>query len=218
AWLQRRQQGEPVAYLLGKREFWSLPLTVTPATLIPRPETELLIECALELSLPGDARVVDLGTGSGAIALALAHERPHWQVTGVDVSAEALEVARANAESLGLARVDWRLGNWLEPLGTERFSLIVSNPPYVTPDDPHLEMGDLPFEPRSALVAGEDGFADLRLITEAAPDHLVPEGWLMLEHGFEQGEGVRDLLTRAGFEAVRSHRDLSGQERISVGR
>jgi release factor glutamine methyltransferase len=218
AGLRARREGRPLAYLLGRREFWSLTLAVNEATLIPRADTELLVERALALELPRGARVVDLGTGSGAIALALARERPAWQVTGVDVSAAALAVARANGEALGLARVRWLCGSWFAPVAGERFDLVVSNPPYVAPGDPHLARGDLRFEPRSALVADGDGFACLEAIIGAAPAHLVPGGWLAVEHGAAQGEGVRQRLTGAGFAAVASYRDLAGHERATLGR
>jgi release factor glutamine methyltransferase len=161
-WLARRAAGTPLAYLLGQREFWSLPLAVSDATLIPRPDTELLIEQALRLPLPAQAAVADLGTGSGAIALALASERPHWLVSAVEQSAAALTVARANGKSLGLGNIDWREGSWFEPLAERRFDLIVSNPPYLAQDDPHLQAGDLRFEPRSALTSGVDGLDDIR--------------------------------------------------------
>jgi len=212
----RRKHGEPMAYILGEREFWSLPLRVTPATLIPRPETELLVELALELVTEPRARVLDLGTGSGAIALALAHERPGWQITGVDRSAAALAVAETNRAALALANVRLRTGDWLA--GTRgRYHLIVANPPYVDPADPHLDQGDVRFEPRAALVAAAQGLADLRAIAAAAPEHLLPGGWLLLEHGADQGAAVRALCAVA-LEQVRSWRDLSGHERASGGR
>jgi release factor glutamine methyltransferase len=218
AGLRARREGRPLAYLLGRREFWSLTLTVNEATLIPRADTELLVERALALELPQSARVLDLGTGSGAIALALARERPAWQVTGVDVSAAALAVARANGEALGLARVRWLCGSWFAPVPGERFDLVISNPPYVAPGDPHLARGDLRFEPRSALVADDDGFACFDAIIAAAPAHLGPGAWLAFEHGAAQGEGVRQRLAGAGFAAVASHRDLAGHERVTLGR
>lgn len=215
--LARRRQGVPVAYLTGRREFWTLPLIVNQHTLIPRPETETLVEWALELALPGDASVVDLGTGSGAIALAVASERPGWQVSGVDASDDALDVARANAQATGLQRVSFQKSDWYAALAGQRFHLLLSNPPYIELDDPHLVRGDVRFEPRSALVAPEDGYADLASLVEGAPVHLLPGGWLLLEHGFEQGARVRQLLLGAGFSDVTTRRDMAGQERITGG-
>ena len=216
ALIERRQQGEPVAYLTGRREFWSLELQVSPAVLIPRPDTELLVEWALErlrgVSAP---RIADLGTGSGAIALALASERPDARVVAVDLSADALAQAAHNARLLGLERVDFRLGDWLVPLAGERFDLIVSNPPYVAEQDPHLR--DLRFEPRRALTAGADGLADLRRIAVDAPACLKPGAALLLEHGAEQGEAVRALLGQQGYAAVETRRDLAGLERATLG-
>jgi len=212
----RRLSGEPMAYILGEREFWSLTLQVTPATLIPRPETELLVELAIARVTEPRARVLDLGTGSGAIALALAHERPTWQITGVDRSAAALAVAEANRAALALGNVQFRAGDWLAGEGG-RYHLIVANPPYVDPADAHLDQGDVRFEPRAALVAAEHGLADLRAIAAAAPDHLLPGGWLLLEHGADQGTAVRALCA-AALEEVQSWRDLGGHERVSGGR
>jgi len=206
--------GEPLAYLTGKREFWSLDLTVTPAVLIPRPETELLVERALVLGTAAEARVADLGTGSGAVALALARERPRWQIVATDVSAAALAVARANAAGLGAARVEFLEGSWCAPL-TGRFDLLVSNPPYVAAGDPALAA--LRFEPQLALTPGPDGLAALRTLARAAPAHLAPGGWLLLEHGATQGAAVRAELVAAGLAHVRSHRDLAGHERMTEG-
>lgn len=213
----RRLRGEPVAYLLGEREFWSLALAVSPDTLIPRPETELLVEWALSLPLPAAANVVDLGTGSGAIALALASERPGWKVVGVDRSAAALAIACANARKLGIDNIVWCVGDWLTALsGT--FDLIVANPPYIAADDPHLQRGDVRFEPASALVAEDAGLADLRHIAGAAAGQLAPGGWCLLEHGYQQAAAVRALLRQAGFEGSGSRCDLAGIERVSGGR
>ena len=216
AWIERRQLGEPVAYLTGRREFWSLELQVSPAVLVPRPDTELLVEWALQrLNGLGAPAIADLGTGSGAIALALASERPDARVVAVDLSGEALAQAAHNAQLLGLQRVEFRQGDWLAPLAGECFDLIVSNPPYVAEQDPHLR--DLRFEPRRALVAGADGLADLRRIAAAAPAHLKPGAALLLEHGAEQGAAVRALLQEQGYQAVETRRDLGNQERGTLG-
>ena len=213
-WLARRQRGEPLAYLTGTRGFWSLELEVSPAVLVPRPETEMLVERALQLGAAG-CRVVDLGTGSGAIALALAHERPDWQITGVDLSTAALEVARRNGARLGLAQVRWLQGDWFAPLQQERFDLIISNPPYIAADDPALQDPALRHEPSGALTPGGDGLAALRQLAGTAPAHLLAGGWLLLEHGAAQGAAVRALLVAQGFGHVRSRSDLAGHERCT---
>ncbi len=214
----RRVAGEPVAHLLGEREFWSLPLKVSPATLIPRPDTEVLVEQALARIPPQCAgwRALDLGTGTGAIALALKSERPALDMWAVERMPDALALAQANAERLGLA-ITLRGGSWFAPLANERFNLIVSNPPYIDAADPHLGQGDVRFEPHSALVAGEAGLSDLRHIIREAPAHLLAQGWLLLEHGWQQGAMVRSLLRAAGFGAVATLRDYGGQERVSLG-
>lgn len=214
--LDRRRQGAPVAYLTGIREFWSLTLEVTPAVLVPRPETELLIELALGL-LPLDqpSSVLDLGTGSGAIALALASERPRARITGVDISAPALDVARHNARRLELNHVDWRAGSWFEAVPQQRFDLIVANPPYIAAADPALAA--LSAEPRIALCAGPTGLEALSTIAADAPLHLAEGGWLLLEHGADQAPQVRDLLEQHGFAALRSELDLSGRPRVTLG-
>jgi release factor glutamine methyltransferase len=217
--IARRAAGEPVAYLIGVREFWSLPLAVSPAVLIPRPETELVVERALAL-LPEPARsaaavrrVADLGTGSGAIALALASARPRWAVVAVDRSAAALEIARRNAGAFGLSRVETLTGDWFEPLAGCRFDLICSNPPYVAAGDSAL--GALQFEPTAALVAGPTGLEALRHLIMHAPAHLDPGGWLVLEHGHDQGAAVADALVATGYARVRCHRDLAGHDRVT---
>ena len=215
ALLRRRAAGEPVAYLTGRREFWSLELSVDAAVLVPRPETELLVERALQLLPATAARVADLGTGSGAIALALARERPAWQVLATDVSRAALETARRNARALGLEALELRHGDWYQALGGERFDLIVSNPPYVAAGDPALAA--LRHEPQLALTPGGDGFAALHTLAHGALSHLQPGGWLLLEHGATQGARLRAALVRSGLRHVRSHPDLSGHERATEG-
>lgn len=215
--LARRAAGEPLAYLTGSRDFWSLTLKVSPAVLIPRPETELLVERALALRSAAEGRVADLGTGSGAVALALASERPQWHVVATDACADALAIARANAAALGLSRVQFRRGDWYQALLGERFDLLVSNPPYVAQDDPALRTASLGHEPPRALTPGLDALRSLRTLVRGAPRHLAPEGWLLLEHGATQGADVRRELVDAGFRHVRSHPDLAGHERITEG-
>jgi len=213
--IERRATGEPLAYVIGRKDFWSLRLKVTPAVLVPRPETELLVERALALRHEEFGRVVDLGTGSGAIALTLASEQPGWQVAGTDVSDEALAIARANAESLDLKRVQFLQGSWFEPLTGRTFDLIVSNPPYVAEDDPAMQDPALSHEPRGALTPGADAMASLRAIITAAPDYLERDGWLLLEHGADQAAEVTRELVARGLRHVRSHRDLAGHERMT---
>ncbi|WP_457677015.1 peptide chain release factor N(5)-glutamine methyltransferase [Thiolapillus sp.] len=216
--LERRRQGEPLAYLTGHREFWSLELEVNPAVLIPRPETELLVELALALDLPTRSRVLELGTGSGAIAIALASERPDWHITATDASTAALDVARRNARRHGLSRIRFTRGDWYHALQSgEGIHLIVSNPPYVRQDDPHLREDGLPWEPEQALAAGSDGLADLRAIIGQAPEHLLPGGWLLVEHGLDQGDAVRTLFGNAGFTQVSTRQDLGGRDRVTLG-
>ena len=217
--VERRVAGEPVAYLVGSRGFWTLDLAVTPATLVPRPETELLVELALARIPAGvDARIADLGTGSGANALAIAKERPRARVVATDASVSALDVARANAKRNGIGNVEFRHGDWLAPLAGESFDLIASNPPYIALGDPHLGEGDLRFEPASALASGSDGLDAIRVIASGAPAHLRAGGWLSLEHGWVQGDAVRALLREAGFVAVATERDLEGRDRVTLGR
>ena len=215
ALLARRMNGEPLAYLVGEREFWSLPLAVTPMVLIPRPETELLVERALALlpDVAGGTRVADLGTGSGAIALALARARPRWQLLASDVSASALQVARANARSLGLDQIEFVAGDWFAPLAKRRFHAIVSNPPYVADGDPALHA--LRYEPALALSPGASGLEALQHLIAGAAPHLEPGAWLLLEHGAQQGRDVAATLVAAGYARVRCHRDLAGHERVT---
>jgi release factor glutamine methyltransferase len=218
--VSRRVAREPVAYLTGQRGFWSLDLLVDPRVLVPRPDTELLVELALDrVPAGGPPRVLDLGTGSGAIALAIASERPEACVVATDDSADALIAARANAVVLELDQVGFREGAWLDAVAGEApFDVIVSNPPYLAESDPHLVGSELAFEPRDALVAGPTGLEALQVIACGAPAHLAPGGWLLLEHGFEQGATVRKLLAAAGLEGVETVRDLAGRERVTLGR
>ena len=218
----RRVAGEPIAHLMGKKEFWSLSLDVNASTLIPRPETELLVETALNVfdksKVDSGIQVLDLGTGTGAIALALASERPNWNVLGVDSSTDAVKLAESNRTRLGFDNVQVDQSDWFENINADRkFNLIVSNPPYIAPDDRHLSEGDVRFEPRSALVADDAGFADIETIILKAGEFLLRGGWLLLEHGSEQGEGVRELL-KACFDDVTTWRDIAGLERVSGGR
>jgi len=231
ALLERRLHGEPLAYLLGEREFYGLNFRVTPATLIPRADTELLVELALQ-RVPqkppspqpsptwrgSNYRVLDLGTGSGAIALSIAHARPDIEVTAVDASQEALEVARENARRLNIGNVRLLQSDWFAALAGERFDLIVSNPPYIAEGDTHLAQGDLRFEPRTALASGADGLNDIRRIVANAKEYLDAGGWLLFEHGYDQAGRVRELLAAAGYAEVFSARDLAGIERVSGGR
>jgi release factor glutamine methyltransferase len=217
--LEQREAGEPVAYITGRRGFWSLDLEVTPATLIPRPETELLVELTLErLPIDRPCHVLDLGTGSGAIALAIARERPAAQVTATDASSDALVVAQGNARRHHIGNISFVHGDWFAPLGDKRFDVIVSNPPYIESSDPHLQQGDLRFEPMSALASGIDGFDDIRRIIRDAGLHLLPGGWLLFEHGWRQGDAARALLRDAGFVELSTVRDLEDRDRVSVGR
>ncbi len=215
--LDQRRAGAPVAYLTGTREFWSLPLAVTPQVLVPRPDTETLVEAALEL-MPRDraCAVVDLGTGSGAIALALARERPLARVVGTDVSQEALEVASRNARALGLTRIEWRLGSWFDAVPDERFDAVLANPPYIAAGDPALAA--LAAEPRIALTPGPTGLEALARIVAGAARHLRGDGWIALEHGAAQAETVALLLARHAFAGIRTHADRAGLPRVTLGR
>jgi len=215
ALFERRLRGEPIAYLLGMREFFGLNFKVTPDTLIPRPDTELLVELALQ-HIPQRGAVLDMGTGSGAIALSIAHQHPDAAVVAVDASTAALEVAAENTRRLGLKNVRLLHSDWFARLAGERFDLIVSNPPYIEANDAHLDQGDVRFEPLSALASGPDGMDDIRRISAGAVAHLRSGGWLMLEHGYDQAERVRRLLQESGFLDVSSARDLAGIERVTL--
>lgn len=213
----QRKEGIPVAYILGYRDFWSLRLRVSPATLIPRPETELLVELALGLPLADDSAVLDLGTGTGAIALALASERPNWRLTGVDKQSAAVSLAQQNAQENNLAQVKFICGDWFSPLPPQRYQLIVSNPPYVEQDSPWLQQGDVRFEPASALTAGDDGLDDIRYIASQVEHFLQPGGWLLLEHGYNQGAAIRQILSEQGLQHISTHQDLAALDRVSIG-
>lgn len=221
-YFQRRSEGEPVAHIIGQREFWSLPFKVTPATLIPRPETELLVELALGLPVGDGAEVLDLGTGTGAIALALASEKKHWQITAVDAVPAAVQLAEENRQQLNIklpnrfANVQVFQSDWFTELKGQLFDVIISNPPYICEGDQHLKQGDVRFEPLSALVADEQGLSDLQAIINGAQIYLKPNGWLLLEHGFEQGAAVQEMILNAGYEGVATHTDLAGKERVSL--
>lgn len=218
ALLARRKTGEPVAHLTGEREFWSLPLYVSAATLIPRPDTECLVEQALARLPDGPCRILDLGTGTGAIALALASERPDCQVTAVDVMPDAVALAQRNLARLGFSNVQINQSSWFSALAQHAFEMIVSNPPYIDEHDPHLSQGDVRFEPLTALVAANDGLADIEHIITTAREYLVPGGWLLLEHGWTQGAAVRALFSAAGYASVETCRDYGGNERLTLGK
>jgi len=217
----RRLQGEPLAFILGFKGFWTLDYAVNSHTLIPRPETELLVEIALSLELDYNSKVIDLGTGTGAIALALASERPNWQIDATDSVHQALELAEFNRNMFGLTNVDIFYSDWFDSVSrhdsASSYHLIVSNPPYIEQNDPHLQQGDVRFEPSSALVAGLDGLDALRIIIGQAPIHLSPHGWLLVEHGYDQGDSVRRLFDSAGFKQIKTHTDLNLQDRVTAG-
>lgn len=218
ALVQRRRLGEPIAYLIGEREFWSLKLQVNSSTLIPRPETEKLVEIALQFRC-ANALVLDLGTGTGAIALALAKERPQWQLFGVDRNPDAVSLAETNAQKNLINNVRFTQSDWFSNVGSDqRFDLIVSNPPYIDAADPHLDQGDVRFEPRSALVAADQGLADIAAITQAAPQHLQTSGWLLIEHGFTQGTAARHEFSINGFTDITTWCDDGGRDRVTGGK
>ncbi|MCF7980612.1 MAG: peptide chain release factor N(5)-glutamine methyltransferase [Pseudomonadales bacterium] len=212
----QRQTGIPVAYLVGVKEFWSLPMKVNPSTLIPRPDTELLVQRALKL-LAADSpqTVADLGTGTGAIALAIAKERPRWKVLGCDMKAEIVSLAEQNRQMLGLPNVGFVVSDWCRELPKHAYDLILSNPPYIAPDDPHLQSGDIRFEPTSALVSEEDGLRDIATIVDQAKEHLKPQGFLLLEHGWKQAKRVQGILSAAGYSAISTCQDLAGLDRVT---
>lgn len=218
----RRKSGEPIAHILGQREFWSLPLTVNNSTLIPRPDTELLVEWVLELfaddSSQQKCNCLDLGTGTGAIVLAIASEKPQWQLMGVDSSADAVALAEKNRRDLHFAHVQIMQSDWFSAIPAQQFDVIVSNPPYIDSQDPHLDQGDVRFEPRSALIAGNKGLADIELIIRESWNYLCEHGWLLLEHGYDQAQAVRDLFNARGFSQVETRKDLGGNERVTLGR
>lgn len=218
--LMRLAKNEPLAYIIGSQPFWTLDLKVTSDTLVPRPDTEILIETVLALDLLKVANVLDLGTGTGAIALALASEKPLWKITATDIHASSLDVAKFNAEKHGLNKVNFALGSWYQALSTqqhhEKFDLIVSNPPYIDPDDAHV--AKLEYEPQRALVADNKGLSDLEFIIREAPQWLNPKGWIVLEHGYDQANAVQDLLKQHGFENVRTVQDYGGNDRVTLGR
>lgn len=218
ALLTRRMAGEPIAYILGEREFWSLPIKVSPSTLIPRPDTERLVELALDKAALMDGELLDLGTGTGAIALALASELPQRKVTGIDLRPEAAQLAQENAARLAIHNTQFLQGSWFSPLpdGT-KFALIVSNPPYIEENDPHLHQGDVRFEPKSALVAAENGLADIRHITTHAAQFLLEGGWLLFEHGYDQGAAVRSILEQLGYCHICTEQDYAGNDRVTLG-
>lgn len=216
--LARRKNGEPVAHLTGEREFWSLPLYVSAATLIPRPDTECLVEQALARLPNGPCRILDLGTGTGAIALALASERPDCQVTAVDVMPDAVALAQRNLARLGFSNVQIMQSSWFSALAQRSFEMIVSNPPYIDERDPHLSQGDVRFEPLTALVAGNEGLADIEQIITTSREHLTPGGWLLLEHGWTQGAAVRALFSAAGYDCVETCRDYGDNDRLTLGK
>lgn len=216
--LARRKRGEPVAHLTGEREFWSLPLYVSAATLIPRPDTECLVEQALARLPAGPCRILDLGTGTGAIALALASERPDCQVTALDVMPDAVALAKRNVERLGLHNVQVLQSSWFTGVAGQSFGMIVSNPPYIDEHDPHLTQGDVRFEPLTALVAADEGLADIEHIIKTARQHLVPGGWLLIEHGWTQGQAVRERFLQAGYVDTETCRDYGGNDRLTLGR
>jgi release factor glutamine methyltransferase len=217
-YMSQRILGHPVAYIIGYRDFWTLRLNVSAATLIPRPETELIVEISLSLDLDECAKVLDLGTGSGAIALALASEKPDWLITGLDKIAEAVILAKNNATIHKLERVNFIQSDWFSAVEHHQFNLIVTNPPYIEDNNHYLLQGDVRFEPSSALTSGSDGLDDIRLIVSQSKHYLAADGWLIIEHGYQQGDSIRDILTAHGFIQIRNEYDLNGFPRVSLGK
>lgn len=215
-YVQRRLAGEPIAHIIGYREFWSLKLKVTPDTLIPRPDTETLVEAALNLPINQTAKVLDLGTGTGAIALALASEQPSWHVVGCDRIEAAVELAVTNQTNLSIDNASFVQSNWFSAFAGQKFDLIVSNPPYIEQDDPHLAQGDVRFEPLSALVAPDDGLADITTIVTDARDHLQTGGYLLIEHGYDQAQQVSAIFTKMAYKEVTTIKDLGGNDRVTL--
>lgn len=219
AWINRRRLGEPVAYILGYREFYGLNFAVSPATLIPRADTETLVEAALnKIPTHQSARILDLGTGSGAVALAIAYHRPQCEIHATDVSPAALEVASANATALRIKNVHFMQSNWFSAIPRRQYDVITSNPPYISQNDDHLNQGDLRFEPRNALVAEDDGLADIRTLISDSLIYLKPQGWLMLEHGYNQGLAVRECMAETGYTDITTLQDLAGNDRVTLGK
>ena len=217
ALIDERKSGTPIAYITGYRDFWSLRLKVTPDTLIPRADTELLVETALTLkNVEKPCDVIDLGTGTGAIALSLANECPSWRITATDINPETLAVAKENAQNLELT-VSFKESAWFDAI-SDRFDLIISNPPYIESDDPHLQQGDLRFEPAGALASGKDGLDDIRLLVKQALKHLKKDGYLLLEHGYQQADAVRNLMTKAGYTDIETHQDIEDRDRVTLGK
>jgi len=217
ALIEERKSGTPIAYITGYRDFWSLRLKVTPDTLIPRADTELLVETALTLkNVEKPCDVIDLGTGTGAIALSLANECPSWRITATDINPETLAVAKENAQTLELA-VSFKESAWFDAIN-DRYDLVISNPPYIESDDPHLLQGDLRFEPADALASGQDGLDDIRLLVQQALKHLKKDGYLLLEHGYQQAEAVRSLMVKAGYTEIETHQDIEDRDRVTLGK
>ncbi|MCO6523916.1 MAG: peptide chain release factor N(5)-glutamine methyltransferase [Candidatus Schmidhempelia sp.] len=216
--LKRRKNGEPIAYITGVKEFWSLPFKVNTSTLIPRPDTEKLVELALEHLPHHPCEILDLGTGTGAIAIALATERPDCLITAVDYSLDAVKLAQTNAENIGVENIYFFQGNWFRPVKNRKFTMIVSNPPYIDAEDPHLSIGDVRFEPLTALVADDNGLSDIKHIVQQSSLYLKQYGWLLIEHGWQQGEAVQTLFKQQGFQLVETYTDYSGNQRVTLGR